>query len=202
MSSFSALLRKAETQPLSRSLPACLRLALSAGIDELVEWIRLESLGYTRANPAMRPEIVVPEYRAIGGNWFDDYGRPLVLTDPKLAFLNELRLREGAGELESLAGKQGTLGIRSDAAEILKEHLNVEVTMFRFTPHSIEQVLANIRAQLVDRLAANERALAGTPPGPSPSTGGADILLLRPGIYGIGVDLKALWRRLRSRSRD
>src|SRR5665213_2460639 len=96
---------------LSKALAKTLRWAESAGEADLTRWIRLESLGYWQSNPVMTPSTVVPEYRTVEGQWFDEYGRALVISDPNLAFINQTRLRLGAAELESYLGVRGVLAL-------------------------------------------------------------------------------------------
>jgi AbiTii-like protein len=197
---YALLLRQTQDWPLSKSLSSVLRVALRAGDTELTAWVRLELLGYSSGNPAMTKETMVPEYRTVGGQWFDEYGRPLVITDSRLAFINETRLRFGVPELETFIGTSGTIALRlPEFSEIIRERLSVEVSLFRFSPHSIAQVLANIKAQLLDRLAAQRSELDKAPlEGTEP--GWEDIVELHPNLGGIGLNLNALWKRWRSRS--
>lgn len=194
------LLLHAQSSPLSSSLPIVLRAEIASGNEDLAKWVRLELLGYYADNPAMTKETRVPEYRIIRGQWFDIYRRPLVITDPVWDFINEIPLRSGVLELESLVGVSGEIAISlPEFAEMLRDKLRVEVNIFRFTPHAVEQILTNIKAQLLDRLATRPHKVghAGTLPRPIAE---GEILQLRPNLYGFGVDLKALWRRLRSHS--
>ena len=201
MSAFDRVLKTAEEQPLSKSLPAALRLANAAGDDALVSWIRLELMGYLSGTPAMRDDTVVPEYRSVGGQWFDEYGRGLVLDDPDLGFINEFRLRQGVAELEGIAGATGMMTIRpTEFAEIIRRDLRVEVSIFRFHPSAVSQVLTNIRTQLLDRLVASRERLSAIKGAEVPQE--AEVLELKPSFYGVTVDLKALWRRLMSRKRE
>ena len=141
------------------------------------------------------------QYRTVIGEWVDAYGRPLVIEDPGLTFINQTRIREGVGELESFVGKKGTLvSASADAAAMLNERLGVTVTSFRFAPSSVEQVLAAIRAQLVDRLIQAGAGVAA-PLTSSISRQSDDILILKPSVWGLGIDLKAAWRRWRRRWR-
>ena len=94
---------------------------------------------------------------------------------------------------------RGTVSFRlPEFAEIIQNQLKVEVTIFRFSRQSVTQTLASIRAQLVDRLAAHREQLQRST-GSSRPAQGQDILQIRPGLYGISVDLRALWRRLQSK---
>jgi len=195
MNAFERLLTTVEEQPLSRSLPKVLSMATTIGADDLAVWTKLELMGYVAENPEVTEDVVVPEYRTVVGAWYDDYGRMFLVEDPKLRFVNELRLRHGVVELEGLATATGPLSMRElNFAAIIREHLKVPVTTFQFDPVSISQVLTNIKVHLLDRLAAHREqigaiALSEAPPG-------TEILKLQPEFYGIGVDLKALWRRL------
>lgn len=200
MSTFERLLSIVEEQPLSRSLPAALRIANAIGDQELASWIRLELMGYLLDNPTMTQHTVVPEYRSVAGQWRDDYGRPLLLEDPKLGFINETRLRLGVAELEGIASGTGMLAMRlTDLSEIIRKHLNVEVTTFEFRPSSVTQVLTNVKVRLLDQLASQREAIAVLPEARTSQE--PEILHLKPGIYGMSIDLKALWRRVFGSSR-
>lgn len=200
MSGFDQVVKLTEEEPLSRGLPAALRLAISLPDQTWAEWLRLEVMGYFNDNPAMNEGVVVPKYRSVPGEWHDEQGRALVLTDPQLGFLNQIPLRYGVAELETVAGKaQGSVGMRlPDQARIIREVLKVEVSTFQFRPSSVAQVLANIRMTALDHLWQRKAALA------TPITEGKlekqeEIFLLKPAIWGVGLDLKALWRKTFSR---
>ncbi len=133
MTTFERLLEIIEKQPLSQSLPATLQIATAIGDEELSTWIKLELMGYIEDNPAMTEKTVVPKYRIVPGQWYDDFGRQLVINDPSLAFINEIRLREGVGELEGIAPGTEMLALRPLVfSELIREHLNVDVAIFRF----------------------------------------------------------------------
>ena len=195
MNGFESLLATVEERPLSRSLPTVLSVAGSIGATELASWAKLELMGYFASNPAMRDDVVVPIYRTVVGSWYDDYGRMLVLPQADLSFMDELRLRQGVAELEGLATATGPLAVRArDHAALIGEALKVEVTTFEFEARSVAQVLTNIKVQLLDQLCAQRAAIAALPA--SVTMASSEIIQLKPGIYGISVELKALWRRL------
>lgn len=197
---YDAILHASKDGPLGKSLASTLRVAVRTHDTELSTWSRLELMGYVTENPAMTEQIVVPEYRSVGGHWTDEYGRALILEDPKLAFLNETRLRFGVLELESFVGASGMIAIRlPEFSEIIRRHLNVEVTIFWITPHAVTQVLAKIRAQLLDRL-ANRESQVPVSPAPVVESSREDIVDLRPNIFGLGLNINELIRRWRSRS--
>ena len=195
MSSFEHLLGIVEEHPLSRSLPRVLTVATTIGAQDLADWVKLELMGYYAENPAMTDDVVIPEYRGIAGNWYDDFGRMLLLDDPKLHFVNEIRLRQGVAELEGYATASGPLHTRElSNAAIIRETLKVPVTAFQFDANSIRQVLTNIRVHLLDKLAAHRDEIAAVAVVETPVE--REIVKLRPEFHGIGIDLKALWRRL------
>ncbi|MGA2262240.1 MAG: hypothetical protein ABSH28_12470 [Acidobacteriota bacterium] len=176
-------------------MPTALRIATGIGDEQLASWIRLELMGYLAENPAMNQDTVVPEYRGVPGQWYDDYDRALALEDPDLAFINELRLRPGVAELEGISAGTGILAMRpTEFSEIIRENLNVNVTVFRFRPSSVSQVLTNIKVRLLDHLARRRDAITALPDVQIPQA--TEVLQLKPGIYGMSIDLKALWRRV------
>ena len=199
------LLQEVHDIKLSQALSAALVWAEGVGDEALIGWLRLELLGYVNANPVMADSTVVPEYRTVTGQWFDEYGRGLVISDPELAFINETRLRMGVAELESYLGVSGVLALSGDRhADLINEHLKVRVSTFRFGPSCVPTVLASIRAQLVDRIAMCRASELRIPASsvPSPPRNEDDIIELKPNVAGIGINLRALWRQWRSESGD
>lgn len=195
MNVYEKLLSLAEEQPLSRSLPVVLQTATAIADEQWASWIRLELMGYFGDNPAMEDDTMVPEYRGVAGSWCDDYGRILVLDDPNLAFINEIRLRYGAAELEGLAAGTGILSMRpTEFSEIIRDNLGVDVSVFQFRPSSVFQVLANIKGRLIDQLTSRREKIRTLPDMQSLREG--EIIQLKPSVYGMSVDLKALWRRV------
>lgn len=137
----------------------------------------------------------VPEYRAVAGNWYDDFGRMFLISDSKLNFVNQLRLRQGVCELEGFATATGPLAIREIGfAAIIRETLKVDVTTFEFPAQAVSQVLANIKVHVLDRIAAEKSALCKIVVAEPKSEG--EQLQLKPGFHGVSVDLKVLWRKL------
>lgn len=195
MSAIDRAIRLAEGAELSKALSAALRLAIATNDEGLASWVRLELMGYFADNSAMSNAVMVPEYRSVAGQWIDDYNNVLLVTDPKLSFLNVLPLRQGVAELESITSASRPILIPdAGCANVIREELQVHVRYFRCTPYAVKQVVENIRANLLERLAEQRKRYgapvdASSPPGP-------EILELKPGIYGISVNLKALWRRL------
>jgi hypothetical protein len=150
---YQKLLDEAATAPLSQLLPRTLSLAHQTANSDLKEWARLEIDGYFGDNPAMTEDVTVPAYRTVAGQYTDEMGRPLVLRDPKLHFVNEDRLRHGVAELERLATSKQNLVTRDPTrSQMLLEHLGVNVSQFSFHPAEIEGVLGRIRSELISRL--------------------------------------------------
>lgn len=195
MGTFERLLTLVEEQPLSRSLPVAFRIATSIGDKELASWIKLELMGYLSDNPEMKEDIIVPEYRMVPGQWYDDYGRVLAINDPNLEFINEYRMRQGVAELEGVASGTKPLVVRPvEFSEIIRSNLHVEVSIFRFRPSSVSQVLTNIKVRLIDRLAVRREKISAIPDIQVREE--EEILQIKPSLYGVSINLKALWRRL------
>jgi len=198
----SKLIDRLSERPLSVSMAQARKLAVQLGEVEFDRWLRLELYGYFNTNSALREEDVVPEYRGIGGQLTDEHGNVHVMSDPKAQFLNEDRLRFGVEELEQLQFKTGPLSYRDPhRAGLIRQHLGVEITRFSFNPAQIAGVLASIRGELQDRLMGLGSSIpsAAYPQTTSLTEPGDPILELRPNFYGVGVNLHALWRKLRAK---
>lgn len=191
--SCKSILEAIEESPLSTSLGKALRLASRAGIKELDRWCRLELGGYYVSNPAMGEDIVVPEYRTVVGQHADIFGRVLVLPSD-FAFVNETRLRNGVEELEALESSRDTVVTHDPhTCELIRKHIDVEVYSFRFSSVHLKGVLSAIRMELVARLqqintseTKEDLTLAGQD---------EKILMMSPNFYGVGINLRALWKR-------
>ena len=182
-------------EPLSTSLRKALRLADRLAINDLRDWCCLELGGYWASNPVMTDDVVVPEYRSVVGQHADIYGRPLMVP-ANLSFVNETRLRNGVEELETLSTTRDVVAIHDPhMCELIQEHLNVQVYAFRFSSVHVTGVLAAIALELEQRLGAVEPQVKAN--GPVEPANESEILELRPNFYGIGLNLRALWRRWR-----
>jgi hypothetical protein len=194
---YDQLMKSIEELPLGKALQKTLRVAQELKDNEFEKWIRLELHGYWNTNSALTEEVVVPEYRTVAGYYTDDYGRQLVLSDPKAGFINETRLRFGVIEMEGMIGAKGPLAFRAPQfTEIIRDELGVEVTTFNFSPKAVPPVLEAIRTGLFDSLMSRRDKIQGYDI-QSEESRTEDVIQLKPNIYGIGVDLKALWRKLK-----
>jgi hypothetical protein len=194
---YDQLMKSIEELPLSQSLQKTLRVAQELKDNEFEKWIRLELHGYWNTNSALTEEVVVPEYRTVAGYYTDDYGRQLVISDPKAGFINETRLRFGVIEMEGMIGAKGPLAFRAPQfTEIIRDSLGVEVTTFNFSPKAAPPVLEAIRTELSGHLMSRKDKLQGHDI-ESQESRTEDVIQLKPNIYGIGVDLKALWRKFK-----
>jgi hypothetical protein len=115
---YGAISDKLGSAPLSQTLPHVLILARRLKHLELEKWVRLEMNGYLRGNPAMTEDVTVPEYRTVAGQRSDEFGRPLIISDPQLQFISEERVRMGVQELEHLARGTNMLTIRTPASDL------------------------------------------------------------------------------------
>jgi hypothetical protein len=112
-----------------------------------------------------------------------------------MVFINEMRLRFGVIEMEGMIGAKGPLAFRAaNFAEIIRRNLKIEVTTFNFSPAAVPVVLEAIRTQLFDQVILRKEKLKGRKFETRKSKSD-DIIQLKPNIYGIGIDLKALWRK-------
>jgi hypothetical protein len=125
-------------------------------------------------------------------------GKRLVLSQSELGFVNETRVRWGASELEQIAARGDSISIEErDTIDLIRQHMQVDVTRFTLDSSQLAGVLTAIRAELALRLPATHHydrrqlSLANQAP----------IVELKPNFYGIGVDLRALWSRFRSRKK-
>lgn len=196
---FGKLIEKVDNEPLSKVLPVVLRVAQLVGDKHLEKWVRLELNGYLNTNPALDDNVVVPEYRTVSGQHSDDFGRPLVITQNKLNFVNLDRLRYGVAELEQLAERNGTYSYRDPAmSKLILDNLGVEVAIFTFHASQISGVLSAIKTELSDRLMAIKNKLGRSDLNAVSIPPNEDILVLKPNFYGLGINLNALVRKLKT----
>ncbi len=194
---FDQLMKPIEELSLGKALQKTLRVTQELKDIEFEKWIRLELHGYWNTNSALTEEVVVPEYRTVAGYYTDDYGRQLVLSDPNAGFINETRLRFGVIEMEGMIGAKGPLAFRAPQfTKIIRDELGVEVTTFNFSPRAVPPVLEAIRTELSDRLMSRKDKLQRHDI-ESEESKTEEVVQLKPNIYGIGVDLKALWRKFK-----
>jgi hypothetical protein len=138
---------------LSGTLTDVIVLAQLIEDQELERWARLESGGYLAENSALRDSDKVPLYRTVVGQYRDSYGRPLMISDPKLLFVNEERLRMSVAELEGLAGVKELLHMSDPRTlSLIKDHLGVTVHEFVFGAPGVKGALEGIRQELLRRL--------------------------------------------------
>jgi hypothetical protein len=147
------LLGKISTAPLSQLLSLSLRLARELGDKAFEKWCRLEIDGYFADNLAMTSDVVVPEYRTVVGQYSDIYGRPFLIRDPQLQFINAYRLRIGVKQLEKIANGSKSYDVQDfDILENIRENLKVDVHTFTFSPVAVAGVLSSIHSKLSDWL--------------------------------------------------
>ncbi len=189
----SQILAELDAAPLSTSLSRSLRVAQRIGVKDLEKWIRLESVGYYGSNPAMTEDVKVPEYRTVAGQRVNQFGQVLQVPDG-LDFVNTDRLRNPVVELEQLRDRDGWITYQDPSgAKLIREHLKVDVEFFRFTAIHLAGVLNQIKTRLSDKLLELEPT-AGDQQHTAQKEG-SDILEIKPNFYGVGVNLRELWRR-------
>jgi hypothetical protein len=190
---FDAKARPVQDGSLGERLRKASWVAHESGARELEQWLQLELGGYLASNSAMRKDVVVPEYRTVVGQHADLYGRVLVVP-AKLSFVNETRLRNGIEELEALAASRDIVAIHDpNMCDLIQKHLKVEVYSFRFSAIHLKGVLSAIRTEFESRL---RKINSPQRPKDSSAQGSQEILILRPNLHGLGIDLRALWKRM------
>lgn len=138
-------------EPPSQVLPQVLRLARIVGNHDIERWARLELIGYTH-DGGMRKEEVVPEYRTVTGQYYDDYDRPLRVP-AKLHFVNQYRFRYGVATLEEFAKKTEMQNIADpDMLELILTEFKVRVSRFCFSPLAVADVVHSIRNLMLDKV--------------------------------------------------
>jgi len=195
------LLRRVRSADLRSVLQEAVAYGRKIHDSDLEKWARLELHGYDESNPAMTDTDEVPAYRTVPGQWRDAAGRVFLVRDSELEFVNRVRIRPGVSQLGELAEARGLVLLdASGEAQVIRDHLKVQIDYFSFTPLAVRSVLFAIRTQLEDRLSAFEPQPA--PPPANTLSNPGDIFVLKPSVWGMGIDLRALWRRFRARSRQ
>ena len=188
------LLAELDTVPLNTSLSRGLRVAQKLDDKSLEKWIRLESVGYYGSNPAMTDDVKVPEYRSVPGQRVNQYGQVMRVPE-KLDFVNITRLRNPVVELEQLQGTNGWITCQDpSASEMIRQYMQVDVEFFQFTAVHLAGLLNEVKIRLSDQLVPLE-AKSSAVDWAVPRNEG-DIVELKPNFLGLGIDLRALWRRL------
>lgn len=194
----ASLLAEMDTAPLSTLLQRALRVAREHSDAEFEHWIRLELNGYVNTNPALTEADVVPVYRTVVGQHADDLGQVLRLTDHRMGFVNETRVRWSVPELEDLYRDGGWVSTYDPKiTALIRENLGVEVTQFRFDTRQLSAVFAAIRAQLAESLEKYERRHAQSVRSVVRNSDD-EIIELKPNFAGIGINLRALWRAVQA----
>lgn len=148
------LVASVATAPLSQIFPMALQLAHTLNNEEFKKWILLEYNGYFNTNPALTDDVLVPEYRSVVGQHYDEFDRVLLIEDSDLCFVNQSRLRNGIAELEDFSNKTGLLTIRdSKMINSINEYLKIKVCLFKFSPTEVATILTSIRSKLIEWLA-------------------------------------------------
>jgi len=198
--SYRELIQNIDDRDLSTSLSRALRLAQENEIDDFGSWIRLELNGYVRGNNAANPNSEVPEYRSVNGRHLDRYGRPIVIGDNDLMFLNEVRLRNSVTELERLSNRDGNITIQDPLIiQFLEEHFNVQPHAFQFSSVQLEGVLNSIKTRLSDYLYQHREELNDDEEAENAIENeniDEELIELKPGIWGFNLNLKVLFKIL------
>jgi AbiTii len=141
----------------SHVLQQLLRLAQIVGNAEVEHWVRLELFGYGPEGGMKKGVDIVPEYRAVMGQYYDDYGRALRLPS-HYHFVNSYRFRYGVAMLEEWSKKTEMQSIAdSTFTELIEEEFKVKVTQFSFNPVGIVEIVSAIRNRAMDKFRELEK---------------------------------------------
>lgn len=193
---FDDLITKIESEPLSKVLPAVMRITYPINNTKLQQWLKLEMNGYFTPNPALTGDVTVPEYRTVSGQHSDDFGRRLEFEEGESNFVNTTILRYGVSDLECMFEKGGSFSIRDPhMCEFIKSKFKIEVTQFSFDSTQIGAVLSYIKTELSGRLMELKDKLDGAALANIDNPVREDIIELKPNFFGVGVNLNALGRK-------
>lgn len=147
------ILRNMSEQPLSKLLNKFMLLASEINETEMVRWAKLELNGYLFENPVLKEEDEIPAYRTVVGQYYDPWGKPIIIQDSKLHFVLEYRLRNPVIELEEYTKGSGELSISDpERNKLFEETFNIQVRYYTFSRSNILGILAGITTQLTDRI--------------------------------------------------
>lgn len=190
------ILRNLDTAPLSRSLERSLRVAAENTDAEFEHWLKMESFGYLESNPAHSKTDTVPAYRNVIGQYHNAYGQVLRLADPALGFVNENSARWGVAELEEFYRVGDYISVFDAVmSAVLREHTGFEAEQFRFDPRQFARTFSAIRVQLAAFLIPYAKPSPADSAAP-PARISGEIIVLKPSFMGMGIDLRALLRRI------
>lgn len=140
-------------KPLQEILYYLLDSSIECKDDELVHWAKLELGGYTKENDELQEADIVPSYRIVSGQYFDQWNRPMVVADSQLLFILEYPLRNSVAEFEALTEQDGMLEIKDIRQfEMIEQNLKVRPWFFRFPVTMVKGVLAAIRTQTLEKI--------------------------------------------------
>ncbi len=122
---------------------------------ELERWAKLELHGWFSENGMLETEIV-PEYRSVSIQHYDRFNCSLLITQKKLNFINETRIRNGIREIEGEMSKNYDVIYAYDPnfIETLKNSLNVNVIKYGFTVSSARSIIEKVKLLVVYKLSS------------------------------------------------
>lgn len=141
-----------KTEKLSTLLTRLVSLANDINNMELKRWATLELNGYSTNNPVYKEGIEIPVYRSVVGEFFDSFGRPLVITKQEFEFINTIKLQQGVSELEVLAEQNKMLTAKPLVLFEMLSRLGINVDEFHFHSSGIVVILSHIRTTLIEKI--------------------------------------------------
>jgi uncharacterized protein (TIGR02391 family) len=145
--------RLRSNEKLSSIFPSLLIFAKVIKDSDLEKWTLLEMNGYYNTNPAAKDKTNVPEYRKVFGQYHDIYNRPLIISDPKISFINEYKLNNPIVELEEMSKSNGLMSIKDPIRmKLVNEGLKVDVFSFDFSAKSCLGIIESIRTTAIEKI--------------------------------------------------
>jgi len=141
-----------ESEKLSDALYKMERFSKSQGLTELENWCSYELEGYKDKPISDEEDKNISEtYRNIAVEWKDIYSRPIIITDPKLVFIQKLPVWFGVLELEGFES-EGLAIVEPDFIEMMNKLCTVSVSKATASSEQVKTLLGRIRKQARRRL--------------------------------------------------
>lgn len=150
-----SILNSIYKRDLSDILLAVIGFAKKTKNIELERWAKLELHGWTEENGMFATEFI-PEYRSVPILHYDQYGRPLIVRQKDLNFINETRIRSEIREIEGEISKGYDMIYvhNSPMTQDISKSLSVDVINFGFTVSSAKSIIDKVRLSVIEKLSS------------------------------------------------
>jgi len=158
-------IEQAADKEMAAVIPKALTVAKLTGDIELEKWLRLESGGYHKTNPAFTADTNVPGYRTIAVEYRDAHNRPFRLTDPTLyTSMTQYPMRESITELEVLSnGTSVLMQFRNPhAVQGFKKVFGADLDRIVYRTSALKTLVQGARQTLIAMLVDKRSELASS----------------------------------------